>query len=152
MTDIKNKLIQFEEEFYIYKNKIERFHKIFLFFYFLPAVIALIFYYINFQRVGDDSSLFIKIIIIVFIAAGLILHFVLRHLFHKSRNRYKKFITDRLDKIKIEFKSNEKFIDAVIENTEVIFKNNGYELSNKTINDSPFWNLLFIYLGIEMEE
>ena len=124
----------------------------FLLIYFLPAIIALLIYYANFQRVGDDSSLILKIIIIILIASGLALHFILRHLFHKSKNRYKKFITVRLDILKKEYKNSNEFTDEVIENAESIFKNQGLELSNKTIHDSPFWNLIFIYLGIELEE
>jgi|GEM_PF-4525299 len=150
--ELKEKLLKIEEEFDNYKNNIEKIHKFILIIYFVPSLIGILFYYKYYKTIDNESSIYIKIIIFAIILTALFFHFLFRYIFQKSKKRYKKFIIDRMNKIKINYKDEEKFKKEVINNTRQIFTQRDLTLSNATIRETAFWNLLFIYLGIEFDD
>ncbi|MCK4798298.1 MAG: hypothetical protein KAT05_13030 [Spirochaetes bacterium] len=146
MKNIKEKLLKLEEDFNLLKNRLEKYHLIFIIIYFLPPVLAIFLLSKFFQ---DFLNLAVKIIIFSIIISGLAIHFFLRYKLYKSKDRYKKFIQQRLEKIADDFPDEENFNQTVVETARNIFANRGISFSNVTINDSTFWNLIFINLGIE---
>jgi hypothetical protein len=148
MTDIKNNLLKLENEFETLRLKTEKYHLVFIILYFIPPVAAIIIYS-KFYK--EFFNFYIKIIIYAIILSGLAAHYYLRYKFYKSKKRYKKFIDNKLDEIKKIVNDDDNFKKIIVENAKEIFQQNSIELSNITIKNNQFWHLIFINLGIELE-
>jgi hypothetical protein len=148
MNNIKKNLLDLEHEFDALRRKTEKYHLIFIVLYFIPPVAAIIIYS---KFYNQFFNFYIKIIIYAIIVSGLGMHYYLRHKFYKSKKRYKKFIDKKLDEIKKIVNDDDNFKKIIVENTREIFKENSLELSNITIQNNQFWDLIFINLGIELE-
>ncbi|MBN2546051.1 MAG: hypothetical protein JXB50_09665 [Spirochaetes bacterium] len=146
--EIKSKLLEIEQEFYSLKEKINKFHKFYIILYFTPPVLALVIINNYFQKYFKLS---VKIILFSIIILGLLIHFYLRHKYYKSKNKYKKFIMEKMNLIKINFDNEIDFKDKLIKSIKEIFDERGIDFNNIEINNSTFFNLVFIYLGLESE-
>jgi hypothetical protein len=149
MNDLKQQLINIEEEFNLLKAKIERNHIIFIILYFLPPVLAILVFT---KYVEEYFSNLIKGFILGLIILGVAIHYFLRYVYHKSKNRYKKFIDAKLEVIKSDFNDEELFKKEIIEAARNIFIERGVLFNNKSIKISNFWNLIFINLGLHIDE
>lgn len=155
MDDLKKQLINIENDFSKHKAKIEKFHKLFVALYFTPLVAAVLVYiYSQFNNTfAFMSSLAVKIILFSLFAIGMIIHFTLRYLYHRSNKGYRKFINKKLDEIRYNnYTDEEIFNKDIIETAKNIFQENGWEFSNVSIKNSPFWHLVFIKIGIEFDD
>lgn len=148
IDDIKNKLLNLENEFNSLKKKIEKYHILYIIIYFTPPVLAIIILDNYFQEFYKIQT---KIILFSIIILGLIIHFFLRHKYHKSKTRYKKFIIEKMNLIKINFDNEEDFKNILIKSVNKIFNERGLEFNNIEINNSAFFNLIFVYLGLEID-
>lgn len=72
MEQLKEKLINLENDFNNFKKNIERFHFTFIFVYFLPPLVV---FFIYNRYLHEEPALYIKLIIISMIVLGVIIHF-----------------------------------------------------------------------------
>ncbi|HOV14542.1 MAG TPA: hypothetical protein PK771_09685 [Spirochaetota bacterium] len=150
LFNLKEKLIELEEEFNQFRFKFEKKYLLFLVIYFTPPL-ALIFILSRYNRALYDT-LFIKIIIFAFIVLGTVIHFTLKYTYYKTNKRYKSFIETRFLDYSKNYQSYEEFKTNVIETLKEIYLDTSQKLSNITIKNSPFLKNVFIILNIEIEE
>jgi len=146
--EIKNKLLDIEKEFNSLKKKINKYHLFYIILYFTPPVLAIFILDNFFQKYYILQT---KIILFSIIILGLVIHFFLRHKYHKSKTRYKKFIIKKMNLIKINFDNEKDFKNKLIKSINEIFDERGIDFNNIEINNSPFFNLIFVYLGLEID-
>jgi ABC-type polysaccharide transport system permease subunit len=149
LNSLKLKLLYLEKNFEQLKTRTEKYHTLFIIIYFLPPLIAALIFTKYFK---EFFSLYIKIIIYAVVLSGVCIHYFLRYKFHKSKNRYKAFIENGLDPIRNENTPDFDFKNAVIESVREIFKERSIPFSNISIRRYPFWELVFINLGIEIPD
>jgi hypothetical protein len=145
VKDINEKLLKFEEEFEIIKGKREKFHLIYVAAFFLITLAALYF----FQKYYSGNTV-IRYIFFIFIISGLIVHYILRYSFHRSKNRYKKYFTKILASLQEEIKDTEKLNAAVIDAARTVFKSRNMELNTMNLKHFVFWELLLLNLKINV--
>ena len=149
MNSIKSILLNSEDEFNSLRRRVEKFHITFIILYFLPPVAAVILYS---KYYHENFNLTVKIILYAIIVSGLFIHYFLRHRYHKSRKRYRSFIEKKLDDLRKTVNNDNDFKKIIVENAREIFKDKSLQFSNLAIKENQFWELIFINLGIEIDE
>jgi hypothetical protein len=146
---MKEKLLALEEDFFSFKSHYEQKYKYFLILYFAPPLLLVMLL----PNISPElyESLFIKIVILSFVIAGIGIHFFLKLTYYRTNKNYKNFIEIKFDEMKKWYSDNEEFKKAVVESAKEIFADKNQELSNITVKKSIFWINVFINIGIEFE-
>jgi hypothetical protein len=146
MKDIKLEILHYEEKFEKLKTKNEKLIMIYVIIYFF-SVIGLVY----FQQKFFSEDFIIKIILFSVILFGLIVYYFLRYFFMKSKKRNKYFFNMLINDLKSEIEDNKNFGNIILTSAREIFDSRDTAMSDYEIKKSPFWELLFFNLKIEIK-
>lgn len=145
MNDLEKKLFSIEEEFNIYKKKIEKYHLIFIILYFSIITLVILFFQIYLPLLYNNFN--IKIFLFSLMIFGLLIHYYLRFKYFKSKICYYHFFKNKLEELKKSFSKKENFNKLIITTVNNIIKNNESTLPSNNQNKLNFWQLLLKFLN-----
>ncbi len=149
MKDLSSELRKIEEDFNTLKARVERNHIIFLAVYFLPPIAAILIFTKYFE---EYFNYLVKGFLFALIVIGVVIHFILRQIYHRGKKRYKKFIDSKMAGLKSGYADDEEFKKDVVEAARRIFLSENVNFTNKSISLSAFWSLVFMNLGLSADE
>jgi len=150
MKNLETELLKLKNDFNTLKKKIEKLHLIFILIYFSSVALTILL----FQKylVILYNNFLIKIMLFSLMILGLIIHYLLRYKFYKSKNCYKSFFNKSLEKIKINFPKNKNFNKSIVDYIKENLKKEEHEISKADLYKFNFWGLLIKYLDINPDE
>lgn len=150
MNDIEKELFKIEEEFNIYKKKIEKNHIILILLYF--SIISLVI--LAFQKYLPllYNNFNIRIILFSLLIIGLLIHYYLRFKYFKSKICYHHFFKNKLDELKRSFPKKKDFNKFIIDTVNNIVKNNESKIRINNQNKLNFWQILIKIIDFYRDE
>ena len=139
MNELKEKLIQLEDELISLKKKIEVYHLIFLI---IIMGIPIGFIFILNKFLNSSLTLNMKLILFSIMFVGLLVHLYIRNRFYKSHSGFNKYIKKRISLVKNDFTLGNNYKEKIIKLSSKILQDRGISLTEDKMSNYPFWELL----------